>query len=647
MACINLNLNVDINSCLSRLWASLRLGRPRSGIEKLEKEMARLRGKRDQRSEPVVTKGGGIGSCNCFNQTGGPSSQTQQAGDQVPIRESSNCFSIIRRVAKKLGEANELMSRASALVEIATIQPPDPIFMLPISHRSPVGIESYVEDIVSYIDGGEGNIIGIYGMGGVGKTTVLKSIQQHYLLKHSKFDRVIWVVASKDCQLKRLQMDIAKSLGLKTLQENLQLLGMAHSATEQGQQQQPSKVVVFTTRNETVCAQMEIEKKIKVKCLDPNQAWQLFKNNSDGNVLNSDAGIKSCALDLAKECADYDIHKFDELIPCWIGCGIIREFNVINEAFTEGCSHLEALMAASLLEHSRRQDYYEAQHVKMHDIIRDMALLALKENGRKWNVKAGIGLSHLPIQEEWQEVERASFADNEIKSLQDHAASNFPKLSMLNLHSNNVWEIPLTLSTNMPLLTYLNLSLNLGITKLPREIGNLTELQYLNLSETSITSLPAKLGCLGKLEYLLLRDTKLETVPMGVISNLSMLKWLDIREIYPKIEWWWGELEYFSGRHLISLGIIINPANLKRLNSLSNVYLWNVTIKGLGSSKFPDYKFPEYKFSECDLSTLQWNALMSTTRINTTLECLEISDIPGDKLMMSCILNLSSLKTLF
>ncbi|KAG6504571.1 hypothetical protein ZIOFF_036905 [Zingiber officinale] len=201
---------------------------------------------------------------------------------------------------------------------------------------------------------------------------------------------------------------------------------MAQSATERDQQ--PCKVAVFTTRSETLCGRMKAEKKIKVKCLDPNHAWQLFKENSDGDVLSSDKGINSCAQELAKECAglplalitvarvmlgknswelwkdalhqirdkhewttidlseedsvvmykafklsydslendsirecllccalwpeDYEIHKFKELIPCWIGCGIIHEFNVINDTFIKGCSYLEALLAASLLEQS-------------------------------------------------------------------------------------------------------------------------------------------------------------------------------------------------------------------------------------------------------------------------------------------------------
>ncbi|XP_042465423.1 probable disease resistance protein At4g14610 isoform X2 [Zingiber officinale] len=738
MACINLNLDVDVNNCLSGLRASLPvLGRPKSGIQKLEKEMARLRGERDdiknqidqadrqgkiptnkvsqwlREVEELEAQVAAINqdfqsmscfSCNCFNQTGGTSGQTQQAGDQVPIRESSNCCSINRRAKEKLGKANELMSQTDALDPITTVGPPEPTMMLSISHRSPVGIESYVEGIVSYIDGGEGNIISIYGMGGVGKTTMLKRIQRHYHHNHAIFDRVIWVVASKDCQLKKLQIDIARSLNLYTLEENddeqicgvklcsflknkncllllddiwerldLQLLGMAHSGTEQGQQQhqQPRKVVVFTTRSETVCAQMKAEKKFKVRCLDSEQAWQLFVQNSDGDVLGSDPGIMFVAKELVQECAglplalvtvaramsgrrsweawndalhqirdkhewttialpedsvmykafklsydnlendsvrecllcctlwpeDYEIDKLSELIPCWIGCGIIHEYNVINEAFAKGYSHLEALGAASLLEKCDSDKV-----VKMHDVIRDMALLlisGLEGNKRKWIVKAGIRLSDLPRQEEWQEAERASFIWNQITSLQEYEASTFPKLSMLILHGNkNLKTIPSSLFASMPRLTYLDLS-DCYITELPMMIGTLTELQYLNLSKNPITRLPLEFGCLGKLEYLLLRATCLKIVPNGTISNLSMLKWLDIRQTPLVPEWWWDELKCFKGRHQLSVGININATtgSIDRLNMLSpNVSIWELTLDGNYISEL----------SNDDMGTPQW-----------------------------------------
>ncbi|XP_042459940.1 probable disease resistance protein At1g61300 [Zingiber officinale] len=777
MACINININIDVNRCLSELRTSLKLlVRPKSGIQKLEKEMARLRGKRDDIKYQIdlMEREGEIPidewiqwlremeelegqvaaikqdfqsmscfSCHCFNRAGGTSSQTQQA-------ESSNFYSIILRMAKKLIEANELMSLTGAPVPIARFRPRRFTTRLPIPHLPPVGIDSYLNDIVGYIDGGEGNTIGIYGMGGVGKTTILMSIQQHYLLEDTIFDRVIWVVASQNCQLKRLQMDIAMGLGLKTLKESddeqtcgdklfsylknkacllllddiwehldLQLLGMTHSATEQSQQQQqqkqPRKVVVFTTRDKAKCEQMNAEKKIKVECLNPDQAWQLFEQNSDGDVLSSDAGIKFLAEELAKECAglplalvtvaramsgkrsweawkealhqirdkhvstpiglpeeslpmyksfkssydslendlirecllccvlwpkDYDIHKFDELIPCWIGCGIINDFNVINEAFHKGCYYLETLIAASLLEDSRRQSYYKAEHVKMPNSIRDMVLLMvseLKGNGRKWIVKAGIELSHLPSQEEWQEAERASFMRNNITSLQDYEASTFSKLCILILHGNHLSEIPPTLLTNMPLLTCLNLSLNFGIEELPKEIGSLTKLQYLNLSSTDIKSLPLEFGCLKKLEYLLLRNTRIKTIPNEIMSNLSMLKWLDIGGYFPVCDSWLNELKCLrEEHHKISLGITINPANFEILNMLPNVSVWNLTVSGSESSKF----------SVHNLGTLKWSH-----RISDNLECLTILDVPGDELAINagvdCESSFGCLKTLY
>ncbi|XP_074560954.1 putative disease resistance protein At1g61300 [Curcuma longa] len=775
MACINLNLDVDVNSCLSGLWASRRLGRPKSAIEELKKEMAILKAKRDDVNNQIIAaeREGKIptnevtqwlrdveilegkvaheqdfqtmscSSCSCINQICGTSSQTQEAGDSNTgsRRESSNCCSINRRRAtEKLGEANKLMSQASQLDPIVTVGPPEPTAMLPISDQPPVGIESYVEDIVGYVDSGKGDIIGIYGMGGVGKTTMLKSIQQYYLLKHTRFDCVIWVVASKDCQLKRFQMNIAKSLRLLTLQENddehicgdklfsylknrkcllllddiwehvdLQLLGMSHSTTERGQQQQQQlrKVVVFTTRSETVCAQMKAKKEIKVKCLDPVQAWQLFEENSNKDVLSSDAGIMFIAEELAKECADlplsliivaramsgkksweawkealhhirdqhewttiglpkdslvmynafklsydsldndsirecllycalwpedYEIDIFSELIPCWIGCGVIH-VNVMNEAFAKGCLHLEALLAASLLE--QYSNSYFSQNdpkVKMHDVIRDMALLMvsrLEGNKKKWIVKAGIGLSDLPRKEEWQEAERASFMKNKIISLQEYEACTFSKLSMLILRDNRLETIPQSLFASMPHLTYLDLN-SCGITELPREICSLTELQYLNLSCNFIRRLLLGFCCLCKLEYLLLRQNSLQIVPNGMISNLLMLKWLHIREIYPICEWWWDELTCFKGCQQLSVGININATtdNIERLNMLpSNVSIWELVLNGKNISKLPNY----------DLGTPQWGC-----RVSDHLETMYIVDIGLERLVLAACMGRES-----
>lgn len=40
-------------------------------------------------------------------------------------------------------------------------------------------------------------IMGLYGMGGVGKTTLLKQINNKFLENEDDFDIVIWIVVSK------------------------------------------------------------------------------------------------------------------------------------------------------------------------------------------------------------------------------------------------------------------------------------------------------------------------------------------------------------------------------------------------------------------------------------------------------------------
>ncbi|PON49078.1 NB-ARC domain containing protein [Trema orientale] len=54
--------------------------------------------------------------------------------------------------------------------------------------------------------------IGVYGMGGIGKTTALEHINNRILEKKDKFDNVIWVTVSKDSNLRNIQDKIAYKL---------------------------------------------------------------------------------------------------------------------------------------------------------------------------------------------------------------------------------------------------------------------------------------------------------------------------------------------------------------------------------------------------------------------------------------------------
>lgn len=62
--------------------------------------------------------------------------------------------------------------------------------------------------------------IGIYGMGGVGKTTLAEHIHNH-LLKDSRFSgNVYWVTVSQDFSITKLQSEIAKALKLDSTEDD-------------------------------------------------------------------------------------------------------------------------------------------------------------------------------------------------------------------------------------------------------------------------------------------------------------------------------------------------------------------------------------------------------------------------------------------
>ncbi|XWS51868.1 hypothetical protein CRYUN_Cryun11dG0018900 [Craigia yunnanensis] len=61
-----------------------------------------------------------------------------------------------------------------------------------------LGLDSKLDEVWRWIEDPSVGIIGIYGMGGVGKTTILKKVNNKFLeISHSS-NPVIWIIVSKD-----------------------------------------------------------------------------------------------------------------------------------------------------------------------------------------------------------------------------------------------------------------------------------------------------------------------------------------------------------------------------------------------------------------------------------------------------------------
>lgn len=143
--------------------------------------------------------------------------------------------------------------------------------------------------------------IGIWGMGGVGKTTLIKNLNNK--LKSTSltqpFGTVIWVTVSKELDLERVRTQMAERLqvSLEKSQEGLacrlyerlmkekkfllilddvwETIDLDSLGVPQPEIHRGSKIIL-TSRSLAVCEGMKADVKIKVEVLNDEEAWLLF-----------------------------------------------------------------------------------------------------------------------------------------------------------------------------------------------------------------------------------------------------------------------------------------------------------------------------------------------------------------------------------
>ncbi|XP_058074778.1 disease resistance protein RPS5-like [Magnolia sinica] len=240
-------------------------------------------------------------------------------------RTSWSGYQLCKKVAMKLDDVVKLKSKVDSFNVVAEKRLPDAIEEMPCT--SAVGMDLMLSNALGLISEDEVGIFGIYGMGGVGKTTLLKKINNEFLVRTHEFAFIIWVVVSKELNVEKIQKDIGQRLGLSWVENesnnetrardiykvlsnkkfmllfddiwerlDLEMIGIPHPNS-----QNKSKVV-FTTRFEDVCGRMAADKKIRVNCLQEQESMNLFRQNVGDEAMISHRDIPSLAMKVAKEC---------------------------------------------------------------------------------------------------------------------------------------------------------------------------------------------------------------------------------------------------------------------------------------------------------------------------------------------------------
>ncbi|KAJ4719040.1 Disease resistance protein [Melia azedarach] len=287
-----------------------------------------------------------------------------------------------------------------------------------------VGMDSIFEEVWTCLGQESVGIIGIYGMGGVGKTTRLSQINK-FLSMPKTFDVVMWVVVSKDLQLEKIHEQIGKKIGL-----------FNESWKNKSEEEKASDVFKILSKKKFILLLDDIWERVDLMKVD-EAARELFQKKVGEDTLNCHPDILELAKTVAIECdglplalttigramackktpqewsyaievlkirkssseflEDFLIAK-SKFIEFWMGEGLLDESDGSGMR-NQGFYIIGVLLRACLLEE------IQEDHVQMHDVIRDMALwMAYEIDNEKetYLVRAGAGLTEAPEIENWE-----------------------------------------------------------------------------------------------------------------------------------------------------------------------------------------------------------------------------------------------------
>ncbi|KAL1166779.1 hypothetical protein V6Z11_A06G219600 [Gossypium hirsutum] len=501
---------------------------------------------------------------------------------------SENCLSSYKfgkRVAEMLQEISDHKSKG-AFEKVAEDQPAASVVVRPL--EQPVALESIIQKVWSCIEDKDVGIIGLYGLGGVGKTTLLTQINNKFGTTGNDFKVVIWALVSKDYDVGKIQDRIGENIGfleswknksvdqkavdiygilsnkrfvvlLDDLWERMDLnqVGIPKPSQENGSK------LIFTTRYLEVCGEMVARKKIKVECLEP---WELFQDKVGDETLNSHPDIPNLAKQVAERCGGLPLSlitigramackttlgEWKYAIEMLKRCALPKMENEVFPLLKFSYDNLpDVTMKCCLLycclhpedyciPKKRLVEYWFCEGLlnqfdRISDaqmqgdyIVNSLLSACLLERDGEYSVKMhDVIRAQLCEEPDVKAWERVKRMSVMKNNIKVlKETPKCPNLRTLFLGQNELKVISNSFFQFIPHLTVLDLSRNFGLRVLPKGISELISLECLDLSATFIEELPIELKLLTKLKMLDLSYMhNLRKIPRQLISNFVKLQ---------------------------------------------------------------------------------------------------------------------------
>ncbi|RVW65247.1 Disease resistance protein [Vitis vinifera] len=351
-------------------------------------------------------------------------------------------------------------------------------------------------------------MIGVWGMGGVGKTTLVKQVAQQ-AEENKLFHKVVMALnISQTPNIAEIQGKIARMLGLKfeaeedragRLRQRLKReekilvilddiwgkLDLRDIGIPDGDDHKGCKVLLTSREQEVLSEDMRTQKKFHLQHLSEDEAWNLFKKTAGDSVEKPE--LRPIAVDVAKKCDGLPVAIFT-IATALRGKSRVNVWeNALEElrgaaptsirGVTEGVysclelsyNHLkgDGDSSSSLL--------FDHAFVRMHDVVRDAARSIASKDPHRFVVREAVGSQEAVELREWQRTDECR---------------NCTRISLI---CRNMDELPqgLIQEHNSNRRTEETQVLSLAesyIEQLPNEVAQLSDLRMLDFAELLLGS---------------------------------------------------------------------------------------------------------------------------------------------------------------
>ncbi|MBA0771337.1 hypothetical protein Gotri_019812, partial [Gossypium trilobum] len=458
------------------------------------------------------------------------------------------CYQLSKKAEEDARAVDELLQQQRGFDKISYLDVPQPIVVVPPKDFEDFNSRKLVfNKIMEAVKDLNVNIIGVHGMPGIGKTTLVKEVVRQ--VKEDKlFDSVVMAVVTYTPDVQKIQDQIADMLGLKFEEQSMS--GRASRLCQRLKKEKKILVVL-----DDIWAKLDLME-VGIPLGDKDQVCTILLTSRDRNVLRKDMD--------AKESFPLGVLTHEE---AW---------NFFKNIARDGV------------------ESHDLPPIAIEDVLDDWPDDETMKECDKIYLPYG-SISELPDQ---LKCPKLSFFGIGSKNPLLKVPTNFFKetknLKVLILACLNLPSLPSSISLLANLRTLCLMYCALGDIAL---IGELKNLEILSFEGSEIEMLPEEIGQLTKLKWLGLIDcSKLKRIPPGVFCKLSRLEELYMSNSFNK----WEAEGQSSQQSNFSL------AELKALSCLSSLEI-HIPNANIIPKDFSFEKLQRYIIFIGEASHWDWN----------------------------------------